>query len=142
MVGAAIAGMSAAIESARLGREVVLVDGLPALGGQMVNSSIGLFAGVFGNAPEYEQLTHGIFNDIFRDLGEAGSLYFDRRQTMTVHYDEVALGRWLENAIRELGVKVVLGARARPGSASRWATRRARPRISRSTAAWRVAMST
>lgn len=110
VMGAGIAGMSAAIESARLGRKVVLVDGLPALGGQMVNSLIGLFAGVFGNAPEYEQLTHGIFDDIFRDLGEAGSLYFDRRQTMTVHYDEVALGRWLENTVRELGVKVVLGA--------------------------------
>jgi len=29
VVGAGIAGMSAAIESARLGRDVVLVDGLP-----------------------------------------------------------------------------------------------------------------
>ncbi|MGH3343040.1 MAG: FAD-dependent oxidoreductase [Carbonactinosporaceae bacterium] len=110
VVGAGIAGMSAAIESARLGRDVVLVDGLPMLGGQMVNSLIGLFAGVFGNAPEHRQLTHGIFDDIFRDLGATGDLHFQRNHTTTVYFDEVALGRWLENTVRELGVRVVLGA--------------------------------
>ncbi|MGH3328776.1 MAG: FAD-dependent oxidoreductase [Streptomycetales bacterium] len=110
VVGAGIAGMSAAIESARLGRDVVLVDGLPVLGGQMVNSLIGLFAGVFGNAPEHRQLTRGIFDDIFRDLGAAGDLHFQRNHTTTVYFDEVALGRWLENTIRALGVRVVLGA--------------------------------
>src|ERR671926_50934 len=72
VVGAGIAGTSAAIESARLGRDVVLVDALPVLGGQMVNSLIGLFCGVFGNAPEYKQLTHGIFDDIFAHLEAAG----------------------------------------------------------------------
>ncbi|MGH3391915.1 MAG: FAD-dependent oxidoreductase, partial [Actinomadura sp.] len=45
VVGAGVAGASAAIESARLGRRVVLVDALPVLGGQMVNSLIGLFCG-------------------------------------------------------------------------------------------------
>jgi predicted oxidoreductase len=50
-VGAGIAGLSAAIESARLGRDVVLVDSLPLIGGQMVHSLVGLFCGVFGNAP-------------------------------------------------------------------------------------------
>jgi hypothetical protein len=72
VVGAGIAGLSAAIESARLHRDVVLVDSLPLVGGQMVHSLIGLFCGVFGNGPEYRQLTHGIFDDIFRDLGPAG----------------------------------------------------------------------
>lgn len=110
VVGAGIAGTSAAIESARLGRDVVLVDGLPVLGGQMVNSLIGLFCGVFGNAPEHKQLTHGIFDDIFRDLDATGDLYFRRAHTTVVHYDEVALGRWLETTIRELGVRVILGA--------------------------------
>jgi heterodisulfide reductase subunit A-like polyferredoxin len=33
VVGAGIAGISAAVEAARLGREVVLIDSLPALGG-------------------------------------------------------------------------------------------------------------
>ena len=65
VVGAGIAGCSAAIESARLGRSVLLVDSLPLIGGQMVHSLIGLFAGVFGNAPGYTQLTHGIFDEIF-----------------------------------------------------------------------------
>src|SRR5262252_4133013 len=68
VVGAGIAGSTAAIESARLGRSVVLVDSLPLIGGQMVHSLIGLFCGVFGNAPRYTQLTHGVFDDIFRSL--------------------------------------------------------------------------
>jgi hypothetical protein len=112
VVGAGIAGTSAAIESARLGRDVVLVDALPVLGGQMVNSLIGLFAGVFGNAPEYRQLTHGIFDQIFAELDTAGPgyLHFTKHHTCIVHFDEVALGRWVERTVRELGIRVVLGA--------------------------------
>ncbi|HEY3466077.1 MAG TPA: FAD-dependent oxidoreductase [Amycolatopsis sp.] len=110
VVGAGIAGLSAAIESARLGRDVVLVDALPVLGGQMVNSLIGLFCGVFGNAPEYRQLTHGIFDDIFRDLGATGDLFRQRRHTLTVGYDEVVLGRWVEDTVREHGIRVITGA--------------------------------
>ena len=49
--GAGISGVSAAIESARLGHKVILVDGLPSLGGQAVNSIIGMFVGLFGNPP-------------------------------------------------------------------------------------------
>src|ERR1700745_2657535 len=75
VVGAGIAGSSAAIESARLGRSVVLVDSLPLIGGQMVHSLIGLFAGVFSNAPEYAQLTDGIFDEIFAALELSGELY-------------------------------------------------------------------
>lgn len=110
VVGAGIAGVSTAVEAARLGREVVLVDSMPVLGGQMVNSLIGLFCGVFGNAPEHRQLTHGIFDDLFADLGATGDLHFQRSHTTTVYYDEVALARWVERRIRELGVRVVLSA--------------------------------
>jgi hypothetical protein len=110
IVGAGVAGTSAAIESAKLGRDVVLVDAQPVLGGQMVNSLIGLFAGVFGNAPEYRQLTHGMFDEIFADLGRSGDLHFNRTHTMTVFYDEVALGRWIEERVRALGIKVIVGA--------------------------------
>jgi len=109
VVGAGIAGLSAAIESARLGRDVVLVDSLPVIGGQMVHSLIGLFCGVFGNAPRYEQLTHGVFDDIFRDLGPSGDLHFQRGHTTTVYYNEVALGRWLEQEILRCGVRTILG---------------------------------
>ena len=110
VVGAGIAGSTAAIESARLGRDVVLVDSLPLIGGQMVHSLIGLFCGIFGNAPEYRQLTHGVFDDIFRALGPSGDLYFSRGHTTTVFYNEVALGRWLEKTVRDLGIQVVTGA--------------------------------
>jgi hypothetical protein len=109
VVGAGIAGLSAAIESARLGRDVVLVDSLPVIGGQMVHSLIGLFCGVFGNAPRYVQLTHGVFDDIFRDLGPSGDLHFQRGHTTTVYYDEVALGRWLEREILRCEVRTILG---------------------------------
>lgn len=110
VVGAGIAGSTAAIESARLGRGVVLVDSLPLIGGQMVHSLIGLFCGIFGNAPEYRQLTHGVFDDIFRSLEPSGDLYFSRGHTTTVFYNEVALGRWLEKTVRDLGIQVVTGA--------------------------------
>jgi FAD dependent oxidoreductase len=109
VVGAGIAGLSAAIESAQLGRDVVLVDSLPVIGGQMVHSLIGLFCGVFGNAPRYAQLTHGVFDDIFRDLGPSGDLHFQRGHTTTVYYNEVALGRWLEQKILRCGVRTILG---------------------------------
>jgi hypothetical protein len=109
VVGAGIAGLSAAIESAQLGRDVVLLDSLPVIGGQMVHSLIGLFCGVFGNAPRYAQLTHGVFDDIFTDLGPAGDLHFQRGHTTTVYYNEVALGRWLETRILSLGVQTILG---------------------------------
>ena len=72
VVGAGIAGCSAAIESARLGHSVVLVDSLPLIGGQMAHWLIGLFCGVFGNAPAYTQFTHGVFDDIFASLEPAG----------------------------------------------------------------------
>jgi len=110
VVGAGIAGSTAAIESARLGRSVVLVDSLPLIGGQMVHSLIGLFCGIFGNAPDYTQLTHGVFDDIFRELGPSGDLYFSRGHTTTVFYNEVVLGRWLERTVRDLGIQVLVGA--------------------------------
>jgi glycine/D-amino acid oxidase-like deaminating enzyme len=110
VVGSGIAGMCAAIESARLGRNAVLVDALPVLGGQMVNSLIGVFCGVFGNAPEYEQLTHSVFDELFEDLSATGDIYFNRSHTTTVYYDEVAVGRWFENTIHQLGIQVITGA--------------------------------
>ena len=110
VVGAGIAGSSAAIESARLGRRTILVDSLPLIGGQMVHSLIGLFCGAFGNAPGYAQLTHGIFDDIFRDLAAEGDLHFARGHTITVFYNEVALGRWLERTVQAGDIQVITGA--------------------------------
>jgi len=110
VVGAGIAGLSAALEGAKLGRRVVLVDALPVLGGQCVNSLIGLFCGIYGNAGEYRQLTHGVFDELFRDLEQTGDIHFNRTHTQTVSYDEVATGRWFERKVQDSGIQVVLGA--------------------------------
>lgn len=111
VVGAGISGISAAVEAARLGRKVVLIDGLPALGGQAVNSLIGTFCGLFSNGPDPYQFTHGIADGILKDLEAKGALnYRWGGDWTTVMYDEVALSRWVEDAVREAGVTVILGA--------------------------------
>jgi flavin-dependent dehydrogenase len=113
VLGAGIAGISAALEAARLGLRVALVDGLPALGGQAVNSIIGTFCGLFANGTHGYQFTHGIADDILRDLGAADALYFRRggpSNTTVVMYDEVALSRWVEEAVRRAGITVLIGA--------------------------------
>src|SRR3954447_6105402 len=69
VVGAGSAGISAALEAAALGRRVVLVDGLHALGGQAVNSVIGTFCGFFSNGYSGYQTVHGIADGILHNLG-------------------------------------------------------------------------
>lgn len=110
VVGAGIAGISAALAAADLGRRVVIVDALPVLGGQCANSLIGLFCGVYGNGPDYQQLTHGIFDPMFAALEASGDLSYNRRHTVTVNYDEHAVGRWMENQVVEKGIIPVTGA--------------------------------
>ena len=113
VLGAGIAGVSAALEAARLGRKVALVDSLPALGGQAVNSIIGTFCGLFANGTHGYQFTHGIADDILRDLGAQGALHYRRggpSNTTVVMYDEIALSRWVEEAVRKADVTVLLGA--------------------------------
>jgi hypothetical protein len=113
VLGAGIAGVSAALEAARLGGKVALVDALPALGGQAVNSIIGTFCGLFANGTHGIQLTHGIADDILRELGAQGALYYRRggpSNTTVVMYDEIALSRWVEEAVRKAGITVLLGA--------------------------------
>lgn len=111
VAGAGISGISAALEAARLGRKVVLVDGLPALGGQAVNSIIGTFCGLFAHGEDRYQFTHGIADEILRDLGKNGDVFHRVGPGWTtVYYDEVALARWVEEAIREAGIQIILGA--------------------------------
>ncbi|MEA2929407.1 MAG: hypothetical protein QOG38_1835 [Hyphomicrobiales bacterium] len=113
VVGAGIAGVSAALEAAKLGRKVVLVDGLHALGGQAVNSVIGTFCGLFSNGYSGYQLTHGIADGILRDLGAKDALYYRHggpSNTVVVMYDEVALARWIEEQVRTAGITAILGA--------------------------------
>lgn len=115
VVGSGIAGVSAALEAARLGRKVVLVDGLPALGGQAVNSIIGTFCGLFSNGTHGYQFTHLIADDLLRELGEQDNALHYRHgpHTVVVYYDEIALGRWVEKSVQKAGITPILGATLR-----------------------------
>ena len=112
VLGAGIAGVSAALEAAKLGRRVAIVDAAPALGGQAIGSIIGTIIGLYTHGPRPYQLTHGIADDLIRDLTAEGSV--NRRvsmtSTITFQYDEVRLGRWIERKVEEAGILAVLGA--------------------------------
>jgi hypothetical protein len=113
VVGAGIAGVSAALEAAQLGRKAALVDGLHALGGQAVNSVIGTFCGLFSNGHSGYQTVHGIADGILRDLGAQDALFYRHggpSNTTVVMYDEIALARWIEEKVRQAGITVLLGA--------------------------------
>ena len=112
VVGSGIAGVSAAIEAARLGVKVILVDGLPVLGGQAVNSIIGTFCGLYANGTHGRQFTHGIADEIMNALGRVPGQLYHRHGPVTtiVYYDEIALGRWIEKAVAEAGVTTLVGA--------------------------------
>lgn len=115
VVGAGIAGISAALDAQRLGRRVVLIDAGATLGGQSVAAMIGTFCGLYSNGPAPYQVTHGIADDILRDLGRSGDLHFihGRRNTTIVQYRVGALARWIEEAVRRAGIAVLLGATLR-----------------------------
>ncbi len=113
ILGAGIAGISAAIECARLGLQVILIDGQPKLGGQSVMSVIGTFCGLFSNGPKPYQVTHGIADEILRALTaeDAVNFMYGRRNTCIVQYDEVKLARWIERAIlAQANIRVLSGA--------------------------------
>lgn len=112
VLGAGIAGISAALEAASLGRRVLLIDAAPALGGQSVGAMVGTFCGLFANGPSPRQVTHGIADRILADLGAAGALHYlhRRRNTTIVQYKVPALARWIEEAVRGTSVVPLLGA--------------------------------
>ena len=116
VVGAGIAGVSAAIEAARLGRKVVLIDGLPALGGQAVNSIIGTFCGLFSNGTHGYQFTRGIADDILDTLGKNNEQLYYRNGPLTtvVYYDEIALGRSLPQGKNVPALRAELQLKALP----------------------------
>ncbi|HEY1724864.1 MAG TPA: FAD-dependent oxidoreductase [Steroidobacteraceae bacterium] len=110
VVGSGASGISAAIEAARAGREVILADGLPTLGGQAVNSIIGMFCGLYTPGPDGRQLTHGIADEILHDLGASSDVKVIAGGVMKVAmYNEVALGRWVEKAVLAAGVTPLTG---------------------------------
>jgi hypothetical protein len=110
VLGAGISGVSAALEAAKLGRKVVIVDGAPALGGQAVGAIIGTLIGLYTHGPKAYQITHGIADDLIRDLTAEGSLLRLHHSTVVFQYDEVRLARWMEEKIERAGVQAVVGA--------------------------------
>ena len=110
VLGAGISGVSAALEAAKLGRKVMLVDGAPSLGGQAIGSIIGTIIGLYTHGPDAYQITHGIADDLIRDLTAEGSLLRHHHSTVTFQYDEVRFGRWMERKVEEAGIQALLGA--------------------------------
>jgi hypothetical protein len=110
VLGAGISGVAAALEAAKLGCRVVLVDGAPSLGGQAVGSIIGTIIGLYSHGPKPYQLTHGIADDLLADLGAEGSLSRSHSSTVMFQYDEVRLARWMETSVDAAGVRTLLGA--------------------------------
>jgi hypothetical protein len=110
VLGAGISGVAAALEAARLGRKVVIVDGAPALGGQAIGSIIGTLIGLYTHGPDAYQITHLVADDLLRDLAAEGSLLRMHRSTVTFQYDEVRMSRWMERKIEEAGVQAIVGA--------------------------------
>lgn len=110
VLGAGISGVSAAIEAARLGRRVVLVDGAPAIGGQAIGSIIGTIIGLYSHGPDAYQLTHGIADEIIADLGAEDAILRLQNSTVLFQYDENKLARWMERKLEQAGVEVLVGA--------------------------------
>src|SRR3984893_8975074 len=114
VLGAGISGVSAALEAAKLGRRVVLVDGAPALGGQAIGSIIGTIIGLYNHGAQPYQNTqrHGIADDLIADLTAEGSLHrrVSMTGTITFQYDEVRLGRWIEQKVDAAGIQAIVGA--------------------------------
>jgi FAD dependent oxidoreductase len=112
ILGAGISGVSAALEAAKLGRTVVLVDGAPALGGQAIGSIIGTIIGLYTHGAQPYQITHGIADDLIADLTAEGSLHrrVSMTGTITFQYDEVRLGRWIERKVEDAGIHAIVGA--------------------------------
>jgi len=112
VLGSGAAGMSAALEAAKLGRRVAIIDGAPQLGGQAVGALLGTFCGFYSNGPKPYQVTHGIADDLLHDMRESGDLLdmVGRRNTIIVQYRVAGLQRWFEEQARKAGLVVLLGA--------------------------------
>ena len=112
VLGAGVAGVSAASEAARLGRRGVICDAAPSRGGQAVGSIIGSFCGMFSNGPKPYLVTHGIAAEILRHLDAENAVDYlrGRRNTTIALYDETVLSRWIETAIDRAGILPLTGA--------------------------------
>jgi len=111
ILGGGIAGVSAALEAAKLGRKVVLIDAGSQIGGQSTQSLIGTFCGLYSNGPAPYRVVYGMADAMLHDLGRADAISPRRgRNTVILMYQEQALARWMEQALVQAGVTPLLGA--------------------------------
>lgn len=111
VVGAGAAGVSAAIEAARAGMKVCLIDGLPQVGGQSVNGLIGTLCGFYSTGPVPHQLHYGFAGELLAELGETGALAYRRgRDSLIALYDEGELAAFYARHLLKSRVQLVLGA--------------------------------
>ncbi len=111
VLGAGISGISAALEAARLGRKVALVDAGMQLGGQSTGSLLGTFCGFYSNGPEPYRVVYGIVDEMFAHLRREDAFHIRRgRNTFIPLYREQALVRWIEQAVTDAKIDVLLGA--------------------------------
>jgi hypothetical protein len=113
VLGAGIAGVTAAIEAARLGKRVVLADAAPAIGGQAVGSIVGTLIGLYTHGPDAYRITHGLADELVSELSASGDLLervSARTGTITFQYEVMQLGRWMERKCADAGVRMLIGA--------------------------------
>lgn len=114
VVGSGAAGISAALESVRLGNKVLLVESSPTLGGQAVHSIVGTFCGFYSNGADPYRLVYGVASEILVDLGARGAIKTRKGRNTIIHvYDEVVLSRWVERNVAATGIIPLLGATIR-----------------------------
>jgi len=120
VVGAGAAGISAAVEAAKRGLKVCLIDGLGQIGGQSVNGLIGTFCGFYSKGPKPYQLTYGFAGDMLAALDRSGALSYRAGQGSVIAlYDEAALAGFYSAQLLAAKVDVVLGAILRQVSRER-----------------------
>ena len=111
VVGSGAAGSMAALTAANLGKKVVLIEAMPAVGGQLVGSLLGTICGLYSNGPRPHRQTYGPLDDMLPSLVREGALKPRRAlDTIVLHYDEARCGRWIEGALVAAGVTLVPGA--------------------------------
>lgn len=111
VVGAGMAGISAAIAAAREGKEVILIDANAFLGGQTYNANIGCFGGFYGNGgKDATLLTPIMAKEMFADMADEDGLTELVSDTKVFVYDANVFLRWTEKKMQALGIKILLGA--------------------------------
>jgi len=119
VVGAGISGLSAALEAAKAGADVVLVDAASSIGGQAVGSIVGTIIGLYTHGDDPSQLTYGVAEDLISDLEPTGALrrrrsseqVFGReKSTILFQYDQIELGRWFERRVDDAGITTLVDA--------------------------------